>query len=655
LYSVDIDIGGTFTDGFFTNGAVAETAKVPTTPHDLTECFIDCVKLGSRRFGLALDEFLRRTSVARLSTTIGTNLLVQRKGARVGLLVSAGHEATLYGPEAANARDYVIASDMVLGITEEVDGSGAIATPPDEQEVLAQVRALVQRGAEIIAVSLRNAWRNPANEHAVRAAIRSRYPVHYLRSVPVQLSVEVVHDRDDHARTNSALLNAYIHAEMARVLFRAEDKLRAAGYPRPLLIVHSSGGSARVAKTVALNTLQSGPAVAVKGAAELSRWLRLNHVVSADMGGTSFDIGVVIDQSVSLEPVPQIDRLRIATPIIRVHSVALGGGSIAQVDGDEIKVGPESAGSAPGPACYGKGGADPTVTDANVLLGFIDADNFLGGKIKLDISAAARAIERRLCRKLELTVEETAFRIRRICDESMAQAVLTSVKAAGQNPGDVTLFSVGGAGPLHACRVAELAGLRQVVTFPFGSVFSAFGGGTSDVQHLYHHVFGDAAKAAAELEAVADGMVHQARRDMHGEGFAAADVSLAFAADLDGRAGKVEGETLLDPEEFRRQLADATYGMPVASLHVTATSATPHWRQRAQPGMPHMAIARKSRHVWWDSAAPTLTPVYDRESLPPGAVIAGPAIVAAADTTYAVFPGWRLVVNDLAFYVMKRN
>jgi N-methylhydantoinase A len=655
LYSVDIDIGGTFTDGFFTNGAVAETAKVPTTPHDLTECFLDCVKLGSRRFGLALDEFLRRTSVARLSTTIGTNLLVQRKGARVGLLVSAGHEATLYGQGPARARDYVIAPDMVLGIAGEVDDAGAVAAPPDEQEVLAHVRALIQRGAEIIVVSLRNAWRNPANEYAVRAAVRSRYPVHYLRSVPVQLSVEVAHDRDDHARTNSALLNAYIHTEMARVLFRAEDKLRAAGYPRPLLIVHSSGGSARVAKTVALNTLHSGPAVAVKGAAELSRWLSLDHVVSADMGGTSFDIGVVVDRRVSLEPVPQIDRIPIATPVIRLESVALGGGSIAQVEDDELKVGPESAGSAPGPACYGKGGADPTVTDANVLLGFIDANNFLGGRIRLDISAAARAVERRLGRKLELTVERAAFRIRQICDESMAQAVLASVTAAGQTPADVTLFSVGGAGPLHACRVAELAGLRQVVAFPFGSVFSAFGGGTTDVQHLYRHVFGDSAKAAAEMEAVANRLVHQARLDMQGEGFAAADVSLTFEAGFDVRTDRVEGRTLLDAEEFRQQLADATYGTPVASLQVTATSATPHWRQQAQPGLPHVAIARKSRHVWWDSAAPALTPVYDRESLTPGVVVAGPAIVEAADTTYAIFPGWRLVVNDLGFYVMMRN
>ena len=293
---------------------------------------------------------------------------------------------------AAKACGEIIAPDMVLGLAEEVDDAGSVARSPDSDEVLAHVRALIQKGAEIIVVSLRNSWRNPANELAVRSLVRARYPIHYLRSVPVQLGIEVVHDRDDHARTNSALLNAYIHAEMARVLFRADDKLRAAGYPRPLLIVHSSGGNARVAKTVALNTLHSGPAVAVKGAAELSRWLGLDHVLSADMGGTSFDIGVVLKQRVSLESVPQVEHMRIATPIIELASTALGGGSIARMDGDDLKVGPESAGSAPGPACYAKGGTEPTITDANLLLGFIDADNFLGGRMKLDIEAAFRAV-----------------------------------------------------------------------------------------------------------------------------------------------------------------------------------------------------------------------------------------------------------------------
>lgn len=655
MYSIDIDIGGTFTDGFFTDGTAVQTAKVLTTPHDVTEGFLDCVRLGSERFDLGLDEFLRRTTVARLSTTIGTNLLVQRKGARIGLLVTEGNETTLYGNEPAKACGEIVARDMVLGIAETVDDAGRAVVAPSGEQVLAHVRALVQKGAEIIVVSLRNSWRNQANEQAVRALVRARYPIHYLRSVPVQLGIEVVHDRDDHARTNSALLNAYIHAEMARALFRAEDKLRAAGYPRPLLIVHNSGGNARVAKTVALNTLHSGPAVAVKGAAELSRWLELDHVVSADMGGTSFDIGVVRNRSVSLEPVPQIEEMRIATPVIELASAALGGGSIASVDGGELQLGPESAGSAPGPACYGKGGAEPTVTDANLLLGFIDPDNFLGGRMQLDAQAATRAVERRLGRRLGLSVEEIACRVRRTADEGMAREVASCLGRAGQNPADVTLFSVGGAGPLHACNIADLAGLKQVVVFPFGSVFSAFGGGTTDVQHLYRHTFGDGAAGAGQLDKIVDAIVRQARRDMQGEGFAPSDVPLVFEVGLDEAAVTVEGPSSLDAAEFSRRILAKADGTPIDLLRACATSATPHWRQEPLASGSHVLRPHARRDVWWTKDGPASTSIYDRDALQPGVSIDGPAIVEAPDTTYAVNPGWRLTVNELAFFVISRT
>jgi N-methylhydantoinase A len=654
VYSVDIDIGGTFTDGFFTDGIVVETAKVLTTPHDVSECFLDCVKLGSQRFNLEFEDFLRRTSVARLSTTIGTNLLVQRKGARVGLLVSAGSETTLYGPEPAAALTKIVAPDMVLGITETVDESGAVAATPGTEQVLAHVRQLIQKGAEIIVVSLRNAWRNPTNEQAVRTIIRNRYPLHYMRSVPVQLGTEVVHDRDDHARTNSALLNAYIHAEMARILFRAEDKIRAAGYPRPLLIVHSSGGNARVAKTVALNTLHSGPAVAVKGAAELCRWLGLDHVISADMGGTSFDIGIVLDQKTALEPAPQIDRMRIAIPIIQLASVALGGGSIAHLLGDELKLGPESAGSAPGPACYGKGGTEPTVTDANLLLGFIDPNHFLGGRMKLDTAAASTAVQRRLARKLNVSVEQAACRIRQSADEGMARVIFDALGEGGLHAADVTLFSVGGAGPLHACNIADLSGLKQVVAFPFGSAFSAFGGGTTDVQHLYRHTFSQS-QSSAQFEQILNGILKQAQSDMRAEGVAPADVSLAFEAELDGQTKKVNGESSLDQPDVCQKILSKANGCAVNSLLISAANALPHWRQGKMPVTSHVIQSRGQREVWWDIDGPTRTPIYDRDILNPGATIEGPAIIEAPDTTYAVSPGWRLLVNELAFYVMTRK
>ena len=457
MYSIDIDVGGTFTDGFFSDGKAVKTAKVLTTPHDVTEGFIDCVRYGSTLFDVPLDQFLRRTSVARLSTTIGTNLLVQRKGSRIGLLVTAGFEKARYEEHEAAAtpgRD-LIAADMVLPVQESIDEHGDVVTAPQQDAVLEAVRTLVGRGAQIIVVSLRNAWRNAANEQFIRDTIRARYPVHYLRSVPVQLATDVVHDRDDHARTNSALLNAYVHAEMARILFRAEDKLRDAGYNRPLLIAHSSGGSARVAKTIALNTLHSGPALAVKGAAVLSEQLGLDRVVSGDMGGTSFDIGIVVDRQAARERYPFVEDLRVATPMIAVDSIGIGGGSIASVEGGELRVGPQSAGSAPGPACYGKGGAEPTVTDANLVLGLIDPRYFLGGRMKLDVEAARRAIQRRIATKLGISVELAAHEIRRRAERTMSEAIVSRLGSDENSQQETALFSAGGAASLHACEIAN--------------------------------------------------------------------------------------------------------------------------------------------------------------------------------------------------------
>ncbi|QIN79984.1 hypothetical protein GBA65_17290 [Rubrobacter marinus] len=288
MYTIDIDIGGTFTDGFFTDGQEARTVKVLTTPHDITECFVNCVEEGSRAFGMGPRQLLRRTSVARLSTTVGTNMLVQHNGPKVGLLVTRGNEETLYGSGRAPILGEYVAEDMVVGVDEEVDGDGRLVREVDKQEVLEGIRRLVGAGARMIAVSLRNAWRNPHNERRAREYVRERYPVHYLRSVPMQLGTEVSHVSSDDLRTNSVAINSYIHSEMARALYRAEDRLREAGYERPLLIVHASGGNARVAKTVALHTLSSGPAVAARGAAKMASILGLDRVVTADMGGRAW-------------------------------------------------------------------------------------------------------------------------------------------------------------------------------------------------------------------------------------------------------------------------------------------------------------------------------------------------------------------------------
>lgn len=662
MYTIDIDIGGTFTDGFFTDGEEVRTAKVLTTPYDITECFMSCVAEGSKAFGVELRPFLRATSIARLSTTIGTNLLVQHNGPKIGLLVTRGNEETLYGSGRARILDEYVSANMVAGMEEEVDADGRLVREVDREEVLTEVRRLVELGARMIVVSFRNAWRNAHNERRVREYMLERYPVHYLRSVPMQLGTEVSHTPDDHVRANSVAVNAYIHSEMARALYRAEDRLRAAGYERPLLVVHASGGNARVAKTVALHTLSSGPAVATRGASKVAQLLGLEKVVTADMGGTSLDMAVVNDYQYELDPEPRVEEIPLGIPMIAVESIGAGGGSIAKLEDGGLLVGPESAGSAPGPVCYNKGGVEPTVTDANVVLGYIDPDYFLGGGMKLDTQSARRAVERRVARQLDLTTEDAAYEIREYSNSEMAAQLGRRLRQKGYDPEEFTLFSIGGAGPLHACSIAEKVGIRRVVAFPYGSVFSAFGSSTTDVLHIYGKTFGGSLGETDSLEGDVLAYREQAIKDMVGEGFEAEDVdfSVEISLSLNGDRRVLRTSNISDgiPRMLNEGLTrEEAKDAALETLSVAAECKVPHWEPPViEQTNSDVESARKgSREVCWTRGENTETPIYDRERLEHGHVIRGPAIVEGPDTNYPVSEGWELVVDRMGNFVMTRS
>ena len=625
MYSVDIDIGGTFTDGLIADGSAVWSAKALTTPHDLTEGLLECLRQGASSMGVPLKALLRRTQVFRLSTTLGTNCLVQRSGPRLGLLVTSGHEADLYGEGPASALDLLIPREMVVGLRESVDEGGHVRVPLDRAAVLAAVRQLVTDGARMIVASLRRAWLNPGHERAVREWVLERYPVHYLRSIPLQLASEVSPTRDDHARTVTGLLNAYLHRELARGLYRAEEVLRETGLGRPLLVVHAHGGSARVAKTTAVETLHSGPAVALKGAAALARLYGLAKVVTADMGGTSFDVGLIVNAEPTMRLRATVDGLPLALPMLEVESMGAGGGSIARVEGGRLRVGPQSAGAFPGPSCYDRGGNEPTVTDANVILGLIDPDFFLGGRLRLRREKAEAAIQRCLAACLGVTVVEAALALRETVEAEMAGRLRQFLTARGQHPEGCVLFAFGGAGPLHACRIGERIGLGQIVTFPFGSVFSAFGASTTDVVHRYLRVLppGTPDEAAADVAAE---LRRLALQDMRGEGFA--------------------GEAV----HITQELVEET-------LILTATAPIPHWEPPtlAERGGDPAPALKGERPVTWDGSGPRRTPVYRRPLLRPGDRLGGPALVEAADTTCAIPPGWRYTVDAWGHGLLERE
>ncbi len=634
MFTIDIDVGGTFTDGYMSDGVEARTAKVLTTPHDIAECITNCVEAGADIFSQPLANFLRNCSVARISTTVGTNLLIQRGGPKIGLLVTKGAEDNLYGQHPAGSDTAFISPGSVIGLAESVDDDGRVEVPVDKEEVLAGVRQLLEQGARMIVVSFRNAWINATNEHRVVEYVKDRYPVHYLRSIPIQLATEVVHVADDHVRTNSAILNAYIHSDMARSLYRAEDELREAALARPLLVVHASGGNARIAKTIALHTLNSGPAACATGAAAIARRKGLERVVTGDMGGTSFDVAVIKDGVPALDPLPSMFGMQIGIPALRATSLGGGGGSIARLDGDTIQVGPASAGGAPGPVCYDKGGTEPTVTDADVVLGYIDPDFFLGGRMRLRKDLAARAIGRRVADPMGISVTEAALRIRHSVAHNLAGAMVSLLQDDGCDASAFTFFAMGGAGPLHACEIAELAGIGNVIGFPFGSVFSAFGSCMTDLRHTYVRSLPAATgDNTAAIEAIVTELKSQAIKDMQGEGFDENAVGISVELDVagDGKSG--------------------------TQVRLSATCATPRpsLAEHDEVGADAAFAAKGYRDISWSADGASATAIYDREKLRPGNTIEGPTLVEGDDTVYAVPLGWRLTVDTMGCFVITSS
>ena len=370
MYTVDIDVGGTLTDGLFSDGKTAIPVKVDTTPHDLTVCFQDCLTQGARHLGFDdLTDFLNQVDLIRWSTTITSNALAQRTGPKLGLLVSAGHEHDLYAQDG---------SSPVLGSLVSPANVIGLSRPIDPKTVLLAVKTLLENGVRRICISLDGSFQDASDEQEAKRAIESQYPDHFLGTVPVLLGSDLSHYPDTATRTNHSLINAYVHGPLANALYKAEDDLRAAGYEHPLLIGHANGGVSRVSKTKALDTLESGPTMGLFAASYFARAYQMSHVVTLDVGGTTSKVGIIRDGRIVMTNDADILGIPINAPTVLMQSIALGGGSVVNVDptSQHLRLGPESMGAYPGPACYDLGGTEPTVTDAFLTLQWLPADNF---------------------------------------------------------------------------------------------------------------------------------------------------------------------------------------------------------------------------------------------------------------------------------------
>jgi N-methylhydantoinase A/acetophenone carboxylase len=701
---VSVDIGGTFTDAVVLAGGSLTKGKARTTTQDLSVGFAGAVTDAAESAGLSLADVLGDATFVKYSTTVGMNALIERAGPRVGLITTAGQEETLHVGRSRNWADGMShgeqmdrtrarrPADLVprtlrVGVRERIDCFGNVVMPLLRQDVANQVDYLINQGVQAIAVCLTWSFMNPVHEQLVRDVVEDLYPQTYLGRVPVLLSSDVAPKLDEYRRTVTTVLSAFLAMETEEHVLDITDRLAQHGYKRPLLLARNVGGVSSPSRTTALHLVGAGAVAGLSGAAAVAREHGLRDVITADMGGTTFDVGLIVDaRERTYEFDPVVDRWRIHLPVVANFSIGAGGGSIAHLTPEgELQVGPRSAGSVPGPACYEAGGTEPTVTDADLVLGFIDPRFFLGGRFALSPSKAERAIRRRIADPLGIDVVEAARRIRGLADGVMGQEIYKQTALKGQNPADFVMFAFGGAGPVHACDIAAYADVGHIMTFSSGSEFNAFGAACMNVMQTYErthriqlydpireHWLDD----VDEFNGIVDELLAFAERDLAEEGFSAREVEFQLELDMNygGQshtvrqemaglhlASEADGHALADA--FNRTFA-AVYGegsthpeggieIQLFKLTATARLEQPPSRVLASRADAAGDSAKGERACRWDDEF-VPTPVHDRRRLRPGFSIAGPALIEDVDTVVAVSPGWVYEMDDRMAGHMRR-
>lgn len=623
---INIDNGGTLTDICVWDGSAFSFTKTLTTPYDLSECLFDGItKASATLYGEAdTERLLHHTAHIRYSTTQGTNALVERRGPAIGLIVE---DDSIVDDLRHSPETQLLFDDLVGDRVEAVDA----ARPPEalEKDLVQKANALTTRGAARIVVI----GDTPESEGALRAILLRKFPRHLLGSVPFLYSWEFVPDRLRARRGWSSVINTFLHPVMEGFLFQAQSRLREHKVSSPLLVYRNDGASSRVSKSVALKTYSSGPRGGLEGTRALAASYGLGRVLMMDVGGTTTDVGVVEDGVIRTTRHGAVEGAPISFPMCDVQSSGVGGSSIIAVRDGEITVGPRSVGAAPGPACFGLGGKEATITDVNLLLGVLDPSSYLDGKMQLDAARAEAVIRSTVAEPLGVPLEEALVLMERAYYATMARAVGHLVD------GRTTLAAFGGAGPMSACGAAELAGVRTVLIPRMAAVFSAFGISFSDIGKTYEA--GAPGADASALAALHDQMAARAERDMFQEGYPLEACELRWSI-----IGEDAGGQIVDEAPYTRGDASRSAGVRL-SLRLEVAAALPHAPLEDGAAVTRQdAVSAGRRSVRMSASEVADLPVYVLDDQPHGAHAAGPAIVEGPFFTARVSPGWELDVTS---------
>ena len=583
------DVGGTFTDCFVVmeDGGFA-LGKSASTPHDIAEGFLASLGQARDSIGLSQAEFLASLEVIGYGATTVLNAVLTRQGGRPGMLVTRGFEHLLLmergkqswvtlsrqdriHPVTHRHSQPLVARQHIRGVSERIDSLGREIVPLNEDDVYQAVGEIIAQGVDSLVIVF--LWSFLTDEHEQRAKAIAREVADAAGvGIPIFCSSEISPTLRELPRANAACIEAFAGPSTIRALARLETDLKEGGFRGELQVMQSAGGLAPARHVRAIDTAKSGPVGGLIGTRFIGDLYGFSNLVSTDVGGTSFDVSLITDGFIGVDREPVMAGLLLSLPMMEVASIGAGGGTIARVDSltGRLSVGPDSAGAVPGPVCYGQGGSEPTVTDADLVLGYLNPSAFIGGRIALDLESSRAAIRRQIADPLGLSVEAAAAGIREVIDTMMREAVVGLVALRGFALEDYVLLSFGGAGPTHVAGYTSGLPLKAVLTFPYAAVFSAFGAAAADYEHHYHRAVNvvvapgaddeELAEHGARLSRAWERMEHEALAQMNDEGMAADEVRLRHVAMV--RYGRQLNDLIVPSPVTRCDTADAATDSP---------------------------------------------------------------------------------------------
>jgi N-methylhydantoinase A len=658
LFSVGVDVGGTFTDliAFEPSTRRFRVAKVPSTPGDQSVGFMK----GLRALGAAV----RSVDTLIHGTTVGTNAILERKGARCGLITTRGFRDALELGRRTRPQIYgmggvfeaLIPRELRVEVTERLDADGRIVEPLAEEEVRDAVRTILRRGAEALVIHFLHSYRNPVHEEQAFKIARDLWPTPHI-----SVGSRILREVREFERGSTAAVNAYVQPVIARYVGRLERELARRGFRRELLIMQGNGGTmgAGVAGEHATQTVMSGPAAGAIGSAHISRLAGFPNVISCDMGGTSFDVAVIRDSTPLISAEKEISyAVPVRVPMIDIHTIGAGGGSIAEVNhGGILQVGPESAGATPGPICYGRGGELPTVTDAHLVLGRLNPRGMTGVTTPPDVDRVRSMLEARIGRRLGLDATQTAAAILAVVNVQMASAIRLVSIERGHDPRDFALLAFGGAGPLHAVDLARELGVPTVIVPCYPGITSALGCVLADIRHDFVQYL-DAPMdeiAGSEVDAIFAAHAAEGRDLIARERVAVERIDVVHEVDIQYMGQSHVFRILVSSpgfdnertsQEFARHFRDR-FDIELTNVRTVLVNArTAVLGRRRQPALETLPNAdgraqdspRAARRQAWFGSGWHDTAIYRRQDLREGQMVVGPAIVEQADATTVIDP-----------------